>query len=165
MIPHRLVPRVFIKLDKIILCLLLRGLLQSGSFRLPLILLLLDGGLFGGSFALLAVPEERFQGFIPLGVVVRLPKERRVDGPWNQKRAERQRDEVRLRPAFVVVRHGVALAENTLREVRVLEPVPAARVAARVDDAGVLGKLPVPVDAGREDLAADAHGFLGVATC
>ena len=93
---------------------------------------------------------------------MRLPKERRVDGPGDEERAERQRDEVRLRPAFVVVRHGVALAENALREGRVLEPVPAARVAARVDDAGVLGKFPVPVDAGREDLAADAHGcFVG----
>ena len=93
---------------------------------------------------------------------MRLPEKSRVDGPGDQKRAERQRDEVRLRPAFVIIRDGVALAENTLREGRVLEPVPAARVAARVDDAGVLGKFPVPVDAGREDLAADAHGcFVG----
>ena len=90
---------------------------------------------------------------------MRLPKERRIDGPGDEERAERQRDEVRLRPAFVVVRHRVALTENTLREIRVLEPVPAARVAARVDYARVLGKFPVPVDAGGEDLAADAHGF------
>ena len=103
--------------------------------------------------------EERSQSFIPFRVVVRLPKERRVDGPGDEERAERQRNEVRLRPAFIIIRHRVALTENALREIRVLEPVPAARVAARVDYARVLGKFPVPVDAGREDLAADAHGF------
>ena len=54
------------------------------------------------------------------------------------------------------------MTEDALREVRVLQSIPAARVAARVDDAGVLGKLPVSVDAGQEDLAADAHGcFVG----
>ena len=90
---------------------------------------------------------------------MRLPEKSRVDGPGDEERAERQRNEVRLRPAFVVVRHRVALTENTLREIRVLQSIPAARVAARVDYARVLGKFPVPVDAGGEDLAADAHGF------
>ena len=146
-------------LREVLLGLLLRGLFQARALRFPFIFLLLDRGLFRGSFALLAVLEERSQSFIPLGIVVRLPKERRVDGPGDEERAERQRDEVRLRPAFVVVRHRVALTEDALREIRVLQSIPAARVAARVDYARVLGKFPVPVDAGGEDLAADAHGF------
>ena len=60
---------------------------------------------------------------------------------------------VYLTPFFFFWRGGV------ISTVRRLVGFPAARVAARVDYARVLGKFPVPVDAGREDLAADAHGF------
>ena len=47
---------------------------------------------------------------------------------------------MRCRPAFIIIRHRVALTEELIW---VLQTIPAARVAARVEDAR---KFPVPVD-------------------